>query len=278
MTQTPGRIHADNALAWNQTRRWYEARVEEALPSLADGGSTLHPLEQRILSGLRPLEDWCDRAVHLQCAAGLDTHSLLNHGAAHCVGVDIAGDLVEAATDLSRRLGVQDRASFVQADVLDLPSDLRGTADLVYTGKGAVHWMFDLAAWSRSVAQLLRPGGVFILFDFHAMMWMFRSDSPDVQASGVSYFAPTISYTEWAPGHVGDLDLPPDQLKRKRLRPWPPSAVIQGLLDNGLTLRAFGEYPDSLSPHWSAYPQWEDADRRTVATTYSVIAIKPAEA
>lgn len=275
MTETAGRIHADNALAWNQTRRWYEGRVDAALPLLSKGGSTLHPLEQRILGGLPPLTEWCGRAVHLQCSAGMDTHSLLNHGARQCVGLDIAGDLVEVANDLSRHLGVEDRVSFVRADVLDPPDDLRGTADLVYTGKGAVHWVFDLAAWSRSVASLLRPGGVFVLFDFHAMMWLFRSDRPTIEASGVSYFAPRISYTEWAGGHVGDVGLPPEELERKRLRPWPPSAVIQGLLDNGLVLRSFGEYPDSLSPDWSAYPRWQDDDRRTVATTYSLIASKP---
>ena len=34
------------------------------------------------------------------------------------------------------------------------------TADLVYTGKGALIWMPDLARWADEVARLLRPGGV----------------------------------------------------------------------------------------------------------------------
>lgn len=278
MTQTADRVHADNAAAWNQTRDWYRDRVDQLRPVLARGGSTLHPVEERILRRLPALDEWCERAVHLQCSAGMDTHSLLNHGAREVVGVDIASDLIDVASDLSQELGVSSRARFVTADVLDLPTDLHATADLVFTGKGAVHWIFDLAAWSRSVDLLLKPGGLFILFDFHAMMWLFRGDRAEVEATGLSYFAPVVSYTEWAEGHVGDLGIPPEQLETKRLRPWPPSAVIQSLLDRGLELHAFGEYPDSLSPDWSAYPHWDDAARRTVATTYSIIARKPDDA
>lgn len=272
---TAGRVHAANAAAWNQTAEWYRARREEMVPRLAAGESTLHPVEQRMLRGLTPLQEWCQRAVHLQCAAGFDTHSLLNHGAKEVVGVDIAEDLIALATGLSGRLDVRDRASFRCADVLELPPDLMSSADLVYTGKGAIHWMFDLAAWSRSVSALLRPGGLFVLFDFHAMMWMFSSNAEAIVASGVSYFAPTLSYTEWADGHIGELSLADDQLELKQLKPWPPSAVIQGLLDNGLELLAFGEYPDAISSDWTAYPHWGERDRRCVATTYSVIARKP---
>lgn len=268
-------IHAENALAWDQTRSWYEDHVKRAAPTLAAGGTTLHPVEQRILSGLPPLGDWCERAVHLQCAAGLDTHSLRNHGARTCVGVDISTELIDVARTLSRRLDLENSVSFVRADVVDLPSELLGTADLVYTGKGAVHWMHDLGAWSRTVASLLRPGGIAVVFDFHPMMWLFRSDSADQQPTGVSYFAPRISYSQWAPGHVGALDPALGAPETKRLRPWPPSAVIQGLLDQGLRLRAFGEYPDSASPSWSAYPRWSPELRRTVATTYSVLVSKP---
>ena len=36
---------------------------------------------------------------------------------------------------------------------------VRGCADLVYTGKGALIWMPDIRAWASDVARLLTPGG-----------------------------------------------------------------------------------------------------------------------
>ncbi len=264
-------IHDLNAEAWNQTGDWYRERLPHTADRLAQGGVTLQSTELKLLSRLGPLEAWCERAVHLQCAAGFDTLSLLNLGVHEVVGIDIADELIETARGLAAQLDAA--ADFVVSDVLDTPEELAGTADLVFTGKGALHWMFDLRGWARTVRRLLRPGGWLVLYDFHPMMWLFASGSASMTPSGVSYFAPVISYHEWPTNHVGDLDLPDgEQLLPKKLRPWPPSAVMQALLDQGLRIGAFGEYPDSVNGPWAAYPQWSDADRRKVATTYSIMA------
>jgi SAM-dependent methyltransferase len=265
--------HRTNARAWNQTADWYRAKLAEAEPALRSGGSTLHPVESRLLGSLGELRTWCMTAVHLQCAAGMDTISLANLGAARVVGIDIAEDLITIARRFGEDLGAP--ATFVCADVLDVPGDLLGTADLVYTGKGALHWIFDIKAWGRSVADLLKPGGVALVFDFHPMMWLFRNDQTRLAATGVSYFAPVISYREWPEHHVGELAIPAKNIVTKKLRPWPPSAVIQTLVDAGLQLESFGEYPDTLTYDWTAYPQLPAAERRKIATTYSVLATKP---
>jgi hypothetical protein len=79
---------------------------------------------------------------------------------------------------------------------------------LVYTGKGAIHWMFDLPAWAAKVAQILRPGGWLILFDFHPMMWLFRDGEHWIEVNPVSYFAPIIKYRGWVPGDFAGPDSP----------------------------------------------------------------------
>ncbi|WP_329070355.1 class I SAM-dependent methyltransferase [Amycolatopsis sp. NBC_01480] len=266
-------VHADNAAAWNQTSDWYRDKIAGALPGLRFGGVTLHPVETQLLKSLGDMSTWCDRAIHLQCAAGLDSVSLANFGAQSVLGIDIADELVDLATSLAAQLGKP--VTFRCSDVLDPPAGLAGTADLVYTGKGAVHWMFDIKRWGQVVARLLRPGGWFMLFDFHPMMWLFRGSDTEMTPSGVSYFAPVISYREWPEQHVGALVLPPSEVKVKKLRPWPPSAVIQSLLDAGLDLKSFGEYPDTINAASTAYPQWQPENRRKVATMYSVLARKP---
>lgn len=272
MTESADRIHRSNAEAWNETSSWYSVRAEQVRRHLADGGSTLHKQEHKLLDLLPPLDTWCRLAIHLQCAAGFDTISLTNLGARQAVGVDIAEDLIRIATTLSKDLGAP--TSFRCADVLEFHG-FEEKADLVYTGKGAVHWMFDLAGWAAKVAELLRPGGWLLLFDFHPMMWLFRSGREGIEVNPVSYFAPVIRYRDWAPGHFDGVGVPPVSGTVKRIRPWPPSAVIQSLIGAGLEIAVFHEYPDSLAADWTAYPNATPEERARIASTYAVVARKP---
>lgn len=269
------RVHSSNASAWDETAAWYDERARALLDRLRAGGTTLHPQELRLLAGLPPLAEWCRTAVHLQCAGGSDTVSLANLGAHRAIGVDISPRLVEVATATARELGA--RAEFVCSDVLDYELEGPG-ADLVYTGKGALHWMFDLRGWASTVVRTLAPGGWVLVFDFHPMMWLFRDGDDGLERNPVSYFAPTITYTEWADSHFAGGGTAPAGEATKRIRPWPPSAVVQALLDQGLEVRLFHEYPDTLSGGWTAYPRATPAERAGVATTYAVMARKPEEA
>lgn len=266
-------VHQANAGAWNETAKWYDRRAVELREQLAARGSTLHMQELKLLKLLPPLESWCDLAVHLQCASGFDTISLTNLGAKRAIGVDISPELIRIGTKLGEHLRAP--VSFQCADVLQVEG-LNGSADLVYTGKGAIHWMFDLPAWATKVVDLLRPGGWLLLFDFHPMMWLFRDGSEGLEVNEISYFAPIIKYRNWAPGHfAGPEGSEPQGGALKQLRPWPPSAVIQSLIGAGLELSIFHEYPDSLVDDWTAYPRATPADRARIASTYAVMARKP---
>lgn len=272
MTDEAAHAHRLNAAAWDETSIWYARRADELIPDLSARGSTLHEQEQRLLALLPPLESWCDLAVHLQCAAGFDTISLTNLGAHAAIGVDISPSLIDLATQTSERVGAP--ASFQCADVLAMDG-LECSADLVYTGKGAVHWMFDLKAWASKIAETLKPGGWFLLFDFHPMMWLFRDTDAGLAINPVSYFAPVIRYTQWGEDHFAGTAAMVDSDRVKQLRPWPPSAVIEALLGAKLHLALFHEYPDTLSEGWTAYPHASAAQRARVATTYAIMARKP---
>ena len=111
---------------------------------LRAGGSNLLAPEQRFLSDLG---NWCRRAVHLQCSGGLDTLSLWRQGAQEVIGIDISERMVASAQRKSIALGAP--ATWYCCDVLEIPHALDETADLVYTGRGALCWMMDIEAWSR---------------------------------------------------------------------------------------------------------------------------------
>jgi hypothetical protein len=61
-------------------------------------------------------------------------------------------------------------------------------------------------------------------------------------------------------------------VSERTARLWPPSAVVQGLIDAGLRIEVFGEYPDA---YWDAFPCLDAADRRRIACTFSVVARRP---
>src|SRR5947209_8404944 len=135
------RRHAENRLAWNQGAGAYSEELDDAIAFLRAGGSNLHPVERANLGDLR---SWCSTAIHLQCASGKDTLSLWNEGVPHLVGVDISDVHIENARRMSDALGAP--AEWYRCDILDTPHSLDGTADLVYTGRGAVNWLHDIEA------------------------------------------------------------------------------------------------------------------------------------
>lgn len=56
----------------------------------------------------------------------------------------------------------------MRANVFDAVAALDGRRfDVVYTGKGALVYVPDLARWARAVADLLCPGRLLYVVEFH---------------------------------------------------------------------------------------------------------------
>ncbi|MFN8631822.1 MAG: class I SAM-dependent methyltransferase [Chloroflexota bacterium] len=86
-------------------------------------------------------------------------------GADRVTGIDFSPRMLALARELAEAVGAP--AAWVEADVLDLPHDLDGTADLVYYGRGSIMWIQDLDGWAAGLARLLRPGGRLVIFEGH---------------------------------------------------------------------------------------------------------------
>ena len=63
--------------------------------------------------------------------------------------------MLALAERLSATVGAP--ARWIEADVLDTPHALDGTADLLYTGRGSLMWLQDLDAWAAVLHRLLAP-------------------------------------------------------------------------------------------------------------------------
>ncbi|WP_224482918.1 class I SAM-dependent methyltransferase [Robertkochia aurantiaca] len=122
------------------------------------------------------------KVLHLQCHFGLDTLSLARLGA-EVTGIDLSDKAIAAARDLAIKSDLS--ARFIQSDVYALEEVLDERFDVIFTSYGALPWLNDLNKWAGLIRNFLRPSGVFIMAEFHPVLWMFDDD---FQQLNYSYF------------------------------------------------------------------------------------------
>ena len=161
-------LHEANRLSWNAATRAHNSHKADQAAFFRNGGSTLYPEELQLLGHLDGL-----RLLHLQCNAGQDSLSLARLGA-RVTGVDIADSAIDFARQLSRDSGIA--ADFQRDDILRwLPvAATRGERfERVFASYGTLVWLSDLKRWADGIAQVLVPGGRFVLVEFHPFALYF---------------------------------------------------------------------------------------------------------
>ncbi len=266
----PLEIHQRNRIAWNEAAKEYEDAVERDIAFLRAGGRNFCPPE---LPFLADLGAWCRRAIHLQCAGGTDTLSLWNEGASEVVGIDISERMIECARRKSEALGAP--ATWYCCDVLRAPHELDATADLVYTGRGALCWVMDIDAWARVTYRLLKPGGRLFVFEGHPFMNLWQDGPSELVLDpywGNYFERRPMSSRGWSEQYIGDLGMPAEQHAEKLEMLWNLGDVVNALVDAGLVLRRLEEHPD---PFFDAFPHIPPEVLRRLPNTYSLLMRKP---
>lgn len=148
---------------WDARTPVHVASAFYGLDSGRDAADWFAPFEWDDLGNLRGRD-----VLHLQCHLGTETIAFAQRGA-RTVGLDISGESVAQARLIAERAGVD--VEYVHADVHDAVSAVAGrTFDVVYTGKGALCYLPDLARWASVVRDLLRPGGLLYVVEFHPVL------------------------------------------------------------------------------------------------------------
>lgn len=256
--------HTATGKAWDLAAAIYEHDIERDIALLQSGGTSLLTLEIR---ALHDLGSWCSRAIHLQCAGGTDTLSLWKQGAGEVIGVDISPRMIAVARRKTEALNAP--ATWHCCDILDTPHVLDNTADLVYTGRGALPWMADIRSWADVIFRLLKPGGRLLVFEGHPLDWVWDTSATDFQIDPRcgGYFADASRSDRW-PMTSSAIQAHPDRdALRVHEHQWTLSEIVNSLIDAGLRLERLDEHPDL---YWNQFPKIDAETAARLPHTFSL--------
>jgi SAM-dependent methyltransferase len=153
-------------------------------------------------------------------------------------------------------------ATFHEADVLSPPAELERCADLVYTGKGALCWVSDLARWADVVTRMLAPGGHFFIHEGHPLNWIWEPEVRNLAVRGdADYFARAARVNRDFPGKWLDSSARAGESpKHAHERQWTLGEIVTELSRAGLALVTLREHPRNFWPQFPFIPA-ERAER-----------------
>lgn len=195
--------------------------------------NSLNEIELSLLGDVRG-----KKILHLQCHFGQDTISLQNMGA-KVTGIDLSDEAIKMAKVLSEQ--TENFPDFICSDVYDLPNNLNEVFDIVFTSYGTIGWLPDLDRWAKVITHFLKPGGNFILAEFHPVVWIFDNKFEKIE---YNYFKEkAIIEKEQGTYAQKNAEIEMESVTWNHSL----SEVFSSLLNNGLRIESFSEF--NFSPY-----------------------------
>jgi SAM-dependent methyltransferase len=267
---------AANRSLWDAWTRVHATGSFYDLEGFRAGGVRIRPYEIELVGDVRGMS-----LLHLQCHFGIDTLSWARLGA-RVTGSDLSPAAIELARQLAIDLGFPE-SRFVLANLYDLPAELDGAFDVVYTSRGVLGWLPDIRAWAQVVSHFVAPGGIFFITEVHPVLQTFENE-------GVATGELRLAYPYWE--HPEPLVFPvkgsyadPDaDVGNQSEYGWDHGLgeIVTALIDAGLVIETLVEHPFL---DWKVDFLVEDAEGRYVLPAdtagemplmFSLLARKPA--
>ena len=192
------------------------------------GKSSLNQIELDLLGDVSG-----KRILHLQCHFGQDSLSLSRMGA-KVTAVDFSEKSIQKAKEIAKELEID--IKFVCSDIYDLPNNLSGEFDIVFTSYGTVIWLPDTQKWANVIEHFLAPKGQFVFVDFHPVVWMFDDDLKEV----IYKYSSSEAIVEDEEGTYADRNA--DVLLRSVTWNHGIGQTVNSLISAGLQLNDLQEY------------------------------------
>lgn len=266
----------EEGLDWNK-KRWnelvdihFKSKFYD-VPGFLEGKSSLDEIE---LAGLGDVKG--KKVLHLQCHFGMTTLSIARLGA-DVTGVDFCENAVAKARELSAQTGI--KADFVCSNVLELDGKLDGQFDIIFTSYGILCWLPDLNKWAKTIFSHLKNDGKFFIAEYHPFMCVFSDQSTkECMTPEFPYFKSEEPYCFDADVTYTDGEC---RIEHNKTYEWPHSLadVIQSLIDAGLKIKEFKEYPycnfqflKNSTNHDGKW--WIDGLENKIPAIFSIVATK----
>lgn len=261
MSQQP--MHEANRRGWDAASARWQAEIEASVDWRSIPANIRLVLDE---VELKYLGDVSGRSV---CVLGsgdnLAAFALAGAGA-RVTSVDISQTQLDIAAGRAGELGLE--IDFLRADVTELgclggptgpgspsgptgPGGLGGPTgpgspgdplddgfDIVYTGGHVAVWVSDLNRYYGEGIRILRPGGLFMVNEYHPFrrLWKYRSGPLEQEFHYFDHGPFTYDRSEELPEGTGPL--PSYEFH------WTVSDMVRALLEGGCDLLAMEEYGD----------------------------------
>ena len=257
-----------NKDTWNKKVAIHTASDFYDVDGFRKGKSALNKFELEELGEVKEKS-----LLHLQCHFGLDTLSWSRLGA-KCTGIDLSNEAILQAQKLNDELDLD--AHFIESNLYDVPKNVEGKFDIVFTSYGVVGWLPDLKTWGEIIASKLNEGGFFYMIEFHPIVWMFdyMETPPKLK---YPYLKGKVIYEEYK-GTYTDMDA--DIISKEYGWNHGLGEVITSLTDAGLQIEFLHEFEKSP---YNSFPEMVKTkegmfvlkeNQRMFPLLYSIKAIK----
>ena len=235
--------HEANRRRWNAASPDYASMAERSgswRKVATEPGWAFLPQELALLGNVAG-----KRACVLGSGDNLAVFALAGLGA-EVTSIDISEKQLDVARERAASLGFQVR--FVRADVTDLSELEDSTYDVVHTGRHVAVWVSDLRTYYREAVRILKPGGLFLVTEYHPFRRIFKDD-PDALAVERSYFDRGPFYYEVADGL---FDRGPGKLPSYESH-WTIADLYHAMIEPGCELISMDELGDEAEG-WEVPP------------------------
>lgn len=217
-----------NKKLWDDKTDFHYSSEFYDVESFIEGRNSLNSIELELLGNISG-----KRVVHFQCHFGQDTISLARLGA-EVTGVDLSEQSIKRADELNKLCGTDVR--FIQSDINSLSDKLDEQFDVVFTSYGTVGWHPDVSNWAESVERFLKPGGKFVMVDFHPVVWIFSDDFKKIEYNYSDPNPIIEEYTGTYTDRNADIQCKSYSWNHGMAR------ILNSLIKRGLNIKDFQEY------------------------------------
>ncbi len=233
-----------NRQSWNARLASHVDSEFYRMPAFMKGENSLKEIELALLGDVTN-----KKILHLQCHFGQDSLSLARMGA-KVTGVDLSDAAIAKAREINDQLGLD--ATFINCDVYSAKDHIDEKFDIVFTSYGTIGWLPDLDQWADIVSHFLKPKGLFIMADFHPVVWMMDDDFTEIKYR----YSKSDAIVEELNGTYADTTAQLEGLEVS----WNHgmAEIIGALLKQGLRLKDFQEY--DYSP-WDCFSHTTEVEK-----------------